>query len=440
MLDSSAVVDLPPVKTLALELAEPLPASCAEDLPGGTGHYGALAVLVRLHGVPLAMARLPVADGSLDAEQLAALLTEQVLGEVNAHLLADGYAPVLEIPAAGLRLRPSRCAELDHPTVVTSFSVVVPTIGRDVLRATLSALAAQKDATALLKDGTFEIVVVDNAPAKPDARVLLAEFPGVRYVAEPRPGVASARNRGLAECTGDVVAFVDDDTTVDPGWLRAVLLAFDAEPAAVCVTGLVLPSEQETAPQQWFEQYGGFAKGLERIVHDRTANPRNSPIYPYLPGSFGTGANAAFRTDWLRAQGGFDLALGGGNPCVGGEDIDIMLRAVLGGDRLVYEPRALAWHPPHREMDALRWQMYVYGRGLSAVLTKAALSDPRIAWDIARRIPLGLRFLLASGSPKNAHKEAGYPRELTHREWLGFLSGPTSYLRARRRLRRAAQS
>jgi GT2 family glycosyltransferase len=440
MLDSSAVVDVAPVQTLALELAEPLPPSCAGTLPGGTGHYAALSVLVRLHGVPLATARLPVADSALDAGQLAALLTEQVLGPVNAHLLADGYAPVLEIPAAGLRLQATRCAELDHPTAVTSLSVVVPTVGRDVLRVTLSALAAQKDVAGLLKDGTFEVVVVDNAPARHDTRLLLQEFPGVRYVAEPRPGVAHARNRGLAECTGEVVAFVDDDTTVDPGWMRALLLAFDREPAAVCVTGLVLPSEQETAPQQWFEQYGGFAKGLDRVVHDRTANPTNSPIYPYLPGSFGTGANAAFRTEWLRAHGGFDPALGGGSPCVGGEDIDVLLRVVLGGDRLVYEPRALAWHPPHREMDTLRWQMYDYGRGLSAVLTKAALTDPRVAWDIARRIPLGLRFLLASGSPKNAHKDAGYPRELSRREWSGFLAGPGSYLLARRRLRRAAQS
>jgi cellulose synthase/poly-beta-1,6-N-acetylglucosamine synthase-like glycosyltransferase len=344
----------------------------------------------------------------------------------------------MRIPATGLGQLPTQCATT--LTEVTSVSVVVPTTGRDLLGPCLEALAAQRDVADLLTGGTFEVIVVDNAPAKPDTRLLLERFPGVRCVPEPRPGVSYARNRGLEVCSGEVVAFVDDDTTVDPGWLRAVLLAFAGEPTAVCVTGLVLSSEQETEAQHWFEQYGGFAKGFDRVVHHRSERLGRSPLYPYLPGSFGTGANAAFRTEWLRARGGFDPALGGGSPSVGGEDIDVLLRVVLEGERLVYEPRAIAWHPPHREMEALRRQMYVYGRGLSAVLTKAALRDPRVAWDIVRRIPHGLRFLLDSRSPKNVHKTTGYPRELTYREWIGFVSGPVSYLLARRRLRRSAQT
>lgn len=427
MRDAKAVSELRPVQVLVVELTDRLPAS-----------VGAAAVLVRLHGVPLGVAHLPGGGHAVPAEQLATLLTEQVLEAVNSHLRADGHDPVTQVPATGIGLPPTPCAALDQATEVTSVSVVVPTLGRDRLRQCLAALADQQDVAGLLEGGTFEVVVVDNAPAQPTTRLLLEEFPDVRYVQEPRPGVSYARNRGLVECTGDVVAFVDDDTVVDPGWLRAVLLAFAGEPGAACVTGLVLSSEFETEAQRWFEQYGGFAKGFDRVVHHRTAE--RGLLYPYLPGSFGTGANAAFRTEWLRASGGFDPALGGGNPPVGGEDIDVLMRVVLAGERLVYEPRAVAWHPPHREMEALRQQMYVYGRGLSAVLTKAALSDPKVAWDILCRIPPGLRFLLDSKSPKNAHKAPTYPRELSHREWLGFLSGPGSYLLARRRVRSAARS
>jgi hypothetical protein len=205
------------------------------------------------------------------------------------------------------------------------------------------------------------------------------------------------------------------------------------------VTGLVLPWELETPEQLWFVQYGGFGKGFSRRAFDLAEHRDEHVLYPYLPGHYGTGASSAFRTDFLRELGGFDPALGMRRPVVGGEDIDVLLRAVLAGAVVVYEPHALLWYQPYRDYRALRRQMTIYGRGLAAVLLKAALADRGVARDVARRVPAGLRLLLDPRSTKNSGKQ-DFPTDLTLRELAGVLSGPATYAWAKARQRRAEGS
>ena len=90
------------------------------------------------------------------------------------------------------------------------------------------------------------------------------------------------------------------------------------------MTGAILPAEQETRAQLWLEEYGGFHKGFRRQVFDLTTHRRDTALYPYDAGQFGSGANMAFRTDVLRAMGGFAVDLGAGTPAHGGEDIDVL--------------------------------------------------------------------------------------------------------------------
>jgi hypothetical protein len=111
---------------------------------------------------------------------------------------------------------------------------------------------------------------------------------------------------------------------------------------------------------------------------------------------------------------------------------------VLHGARLVYEPQALLWYQPYRTYADLQRQMVIYGRGLSASILKAALADRTVAWDIARRLPDGVRFLLDPGSSKNAAKR-DFPRDLTRKELIGMASGPFAYLWARRSQRRQSE-
>ena len=80
---------------------------------------------------------------------------------------------------------------------------------------------------------------------------------------------------------------------------------------------------------------------------------------------------------------------------------------------------------------------YDYGIGLSALFVKHLVTDPRSLLSIGRRVPAGLRLLLAPGSSRNANRrEAHYPTELTVRELLGIAAGPLAFARSARARRR----
>ena len=388
---------------------------------GDVAASGPATVLVRLHGSPLAQVELDLPP-TLDSGTLRAALEPRVAEQVADHEAADRLAG-----AAG---EVACAAWLSLPQPPPLVTVVVPTVGREELAVCLESLLAQDY-------DDFEIVVVDNAPSTAARELLDRVLEGVpdpahrlRRVVEPTPGASYARNRGLGAASGSIVAFVDDDVLVDRRWLRATVAAFDFVPGVAAVTGLVLPWELETREQLWFVQYGGFGKGFSRRAFDLTEHRGEHFLYPYLPGHYGTGANSAFRTEFLRQLGGFDPALGMRRPVVGGEDIDVLLRTVLSGAVLVYEPQALLWYQPYRDYRALQRQMTIYGRGLAAVVLKAALADRAVAGDVARRVPAGLRFLLDPRSGKNSGKR-DFPTDLTLRELAGVLSGPFTYAWAR---------
>lgn len=316
----------------------------------------------------------------------------------------------------------------------TLVSVIVCTLGRTPhLRATVAAVLAQTHAN-------LELVVVDNDPASGATQALLADVhdPRLRVVAEPARGLSAARNAGLAAARGPVVAYTDDDAAPEPGWLTALVAVFarDADRLVTCVTGRVLAGEIRTREQAWFEEAGVFDKGPTAAVwaldpaaalHLGVAGP-HSPFFPYTAGELGSGNNMAFRTTALRALGGFDEALGAGTPARGGEDLDVFRRVVLADGVLVYTPDAVVRHQHRETYDALRRQLYGYGVGMGAVLTKILLRGGRPALAVARCIPIGVHMLLAPGSPKNAKVPVDMPRALVRAERLGYVAGPPLYL------------
>jgi glycosyltransferase involved in cell wall biosynthesis len=103
---------------------------------------------------------------------------------------------------------------MDPPVV----SVVVPTRGRAAyLEVTLDSLLG------LRTEAAYEIVVVDDGAPDATAAVVAAR-PAVRYVAHGEGrGLNAARNTGLQESQAELIAFVDDDVLVPPGWLDALI-------------------------------------------------------------------------------------------------------------------------------------------------------------------------------------------------------------------------
>ncbi len=426
-------VETAPVLLVELTLDRPLP-----KLVIVPARYRHARVLVRLHTTPIGEIRLRLGSAPLSAERLAGLVWRELASKIRAHLAADGLPDVRTLTRFGIdTTRHPPCLRdrrkvIAEPTPVT---VVIATRNR-----TESLLACLTSVTRS-DYPRFDIVVVDSAPSTDStARVLeRADWPcAVQYVHCPEPGLARAHNVALPEARGEVVAFTDDDVQVDRHWLSALVAAFD-RPEVACVTGLILPVELETRAQVLIEQAGGFARGFSRHRYCLPGDP-GQPLFPFTAGRFGSGANMAFRTRWLRRRCGFDTATGAGTTARGGDDLLAFLQVVLDRQTLVYEPAAIVRHRHQRDAALLHRQAFGYGVGLGAYLTAAVRAEPALLAEMCRRSVPALKHLLSPTSVKNQDIGPDYPRDLVWRERAGVVLGPAAYALSRRHDRRRADA
>lgn len=106
-------------------------------------------------------------------------------------------------------------------------SFVIPAYNEEAyLPACLESILAQ--ITPELKDST-EIIVVNNASTDRTREVAL-RYPGVKLVDEPRKGLTYARQAGFAASSGELIANIDSDSRLTPGWLAKVMAAFEEAP------------------------------------------------------------------------------------------------------------------------------------------------------------------------------------------------------------------
>jgi glycosyltransferase involved in cell wall biosynthesis len=373
-------------------------------------------VMVRLHGHPIGMV-VPPAEGCGSAE-LRRLIIQQHGWAIATHLAGDNLAepPLLSTECPRRRVQAS-----------LSVTVAVCTRNRaDKLVECLEALSAIDYPADLL-----DILIVDNAPSDDSTRNVVARYPSMRYVREPRPGLDWARNRAVREARGEIVAYTDDDVSVDPGWVRALAAAFVEEPHAMCVTGLVLPDEIDTDAQLLFEKYGGFGRGFRRSVY--RVDGGNGAVRLYGgTGRFGTGANMAFRRVFFDREGLFDPALDVGTPSNGGGDLEMFFRVLKAGDALVYEPAAMVRHRHRREYAELRRQIENNGIGFYAYLVRTAQAHPEERAAILRLGVWWLWWWHARRLLRALVRPRAFPIDLILAELKGSFIGLRRYAAARR--------
>ena len=181
-----------------------------------------------------------------------------------------------------------------------------------------------------------ELIAVDNASTDATAAILASYGPRLRVLREERRGPAAARNRGLRDASGEVVAFTDADCTVDAQWLRK-LVAPLADPAVGVVGGRILSRR----PCNRIEAFG------ERIHdHDRAMHMFSPP--------YAITMNWASRRAVLEEVGRFNETL------LRSSDVDCSYRLVAAGYRLVYAPAAVIYHRNERTPWGLVHEGYVH--------------------------------------------------------------------------------
>lgn len=331
-----------------IEITQPLPSLEIPENQSG------IALILRRKDKPIGfvMQAYP-AKTVLIPEQLAPLLSQ----EIGAKLLQEN-------------IREELVTEVNQQPFPT-LTVAICTKDRpdNLARCLASLLKLQ----IVEKTPQFEILVVDNAPSDERTQQLVSSFPTVRYTREPKAGLDFARNHAIQQATGEILAYLDDDVTVDRKWLEGLREAWRENPDAGGFTGLVLPYELLTEAQILFEQRGGFRRGFEKIRHGQIL--KGNPLYPCGAGIFGAGCNMAFRRDVLLKLGGFDEALDTGAPLPGGGDLDIFYRVIRAGYPLIYEPQYLVFHQHRREMEKLRRQYWSWGLGFMAFVVKSSQQD-----------------------------------------------------------------
>ncbi|MBV9206560.1 MAG: glycosyltransferase [Actinobacteria bacterium] len=327
--------------------------------------HGQARVLVRMHRAPLGHVYLPARPVETLTTRARIAAETTLAGALGEHAHCDDAAGS---PAGSPSWAVRTACPRYFPTRDAGMTIVVCT--RDRTESLCASLRALQRVTY----DPIEILVVDNAPSGDATRDavtgLAADDPRIRYVREVRPGLARARNHGLAHARFELVAFTDDDTTPDPGWPSALAAGFAADAGVVCVTGLVASAALNTGAERYFDARILWQDVLEPRRYDLAVHRHPSRLYPLRAGLFGTGANFAVRRDAVARLGGFDPLLGAGSPGRGGEDLDMFLRLVLAGGRICYLPSAVVWHRHRADPESLREQMYSYGHGLGAYLVK----------------------------------------------------------------------
>jgi glucosyl-dolichyl phosphate glucuronosyltransferase len=207
---------------------------------------------------------------------------------------------------------------------------------------------------------SWELVLVDNnssddTKAVVDAGIGRGILP-CRYVFEPRQGVSTARNTGIAQAKADILVFTDDDVAFDPGWLRAVLKAFD-EPKCLGIAGQIVPAWSTPRPS-WYAETGPYAlmTAIIRYQFGDQLKPVEQPPW---------GANMAYRRDAFTRYGSFDPRLGPmGSTLMRGEDVILGRRMLAAGELLLYVPDAIVYHPVEPERLRKKYfQSYYYQHG-----------------------------------------------------------------------------
>ena len=116
-------------------------------------------------------------------------------------------------------------------------SFVVPAYNEEtLLKRSLPAIRDEILRAGQILGQDAEIIVVNNASTD-NTREVAESIPGVTVVDEPRKGLVQARWCGFEHSSGELIANIDADTVIPPGWLTEVMRQFQKSKTLVALSG-----------------------------------------------------------------------------------------------------------------------------------------------------------------------------------------------------------
>lgn len=267
-------------------------------------------------------------------------------------------------------------------------SLIVATLGRTAEPERFLRHAAEQSYR------NFEVIVVDQ---NADNRLLpmLALYRSRMRLVHLRcaPGASKARNEGVRQSRGDIVAFPDDDCWYAPALLEAIVSRFNEHPEWDGVTGRIVNETGAPSGDARFDREPGFLT-LANVWRRTCA------------------ATLFLTRNTIDAIGMFDeeLGPGAGTPWGGAEDIDYPARAIKRGRQLFYDPEIRVFHPDlslDAQTDGLR-RAYSYGAGIGRVWKKQQFPLRVIGYYLLRPlVGAGISFLIGRWT-QSQHRWAAF--------------------------------
>lgn len=215
-------------------------------------------------------------------------------------------------------------------------SAIISTYNRDhYLPDVLQSLTEQT-----LDFSNFEIILVNNNSTDNTERISLEfkeKHPEVKfhYFLETKQGLSHARNRGITECNGDVIVFVDDDAFLSKGYLEEVDTYLKKNKSVDAIGGKILLKFEKERPK-WANKY------LDSLW---AALDMGDQEIPFQNGKYPIGCNMAFKKEVFDQIGLFNTELGRtGKNLAGGEEKDIFMRMFDKNMAVHYLPKAFVHH------------------------------------------------------------------------------------------------
>lgn len=185
----------------------------------------------------------------------------------------------------------------------------------------------------------FEVIVVNDGST--DSTPAIVQEYGFRLINTKNQGLSTARNVGLEAATGEIVAYLDDDSYPDPDWLKYLASTFLTTDCAGVGGPNIPPPGNGKIANCVANAPGG---PLHVLFSDRKAE--------HIPG-----CNMAFRKDCLKAIGGFDPQFR-----AAGDDVDLCWRIQQRDWWIAFNPAAMVWHYRRNSLQAYWRQQKGYGR------------------------------------------------------------------------------
>jgi len=192
-----------------------------------------------------------------------------------------------------------------------------------------------------------EIVIVDGEEGKVKNIVFewQRKFSKIILVPTKNMNLAASRNTGLPFCSGDIIAFTDDDIKVRTDWIKKIRELHDRYPDAAAI--------------------GGKVQSLTDKFRDKIADlvifpaPEEAQRVTTL-----AAANISYKKEIIGKVGPFDEEL------FRGEDVDYNWRVLKAGGYIQYEPELLVYHLHRNSWKGLLQQLFMYGRAYYLVRKK----------------------------------------------------------------------